>query len=165
MAVIYGTTHSKCTNVHISNIYHCDILLKIKVIFSSILHFVVLLYKTQKVQCQECVVVKHWSHYVLCMYTACTVVSRGQIRPKTLTFFQRLENVTQLFTQEETNKVHRHKNKGAYQWGRRLEGWNSPAACLAGWRGVTRQVWFCTWWTGRTACLFRTVPVALTGAA
>ncbi len=28
-----------------------------------------------------------------------------------------------------------------------------------------RQVWFCTWWTGRTACLFRTVPVALTGVA
>ncbi len=32
-------------------------------------------------------------------------------------------------------------------------------------RRVTRQVWFCTWWTGRTAYLFRTVPVALTGAA
>ncbi len=39
------------------------------------------------------------------------------------------------------------------------------AAHLAGWRRVTRQVWVCTWWTGRTACLFRTVPVTLTGAA
>jgi hypothetical protein len=38
-----------------------------------------------------------------------------------------------------------------------------PPGC--GWRRVSRQVWFCTWWTGRTACLFRTVPVALTGAA
>jgi hypothetical protein len=35
----------------------------------------------------------------------------------------------------------------------------------AGWRRMTRQVWFCTWWTGRTAFFFRTVPVALTGAA
>ncbi len=39
-----------------------------------------------------------------------------------------------------------------------------PPAWLAG-RRVARQVWFCTWWTGRTVCLFRTVPVALTGAA
>ncbi len=52
-----------------------------------------------------------------------------------------------------------------YQWGRRLEGWPTTAARLAGWRRVTRQVWFSTWWTGRTACLFHTVPVALTGAA
>ncbi len=36
---------------------------------------------------------------------------------------------------------------------------------LAGWRRGIRQVWFYTWWTGRTACPFRTVPVALTGAA
>jgi hypothetical protein len=51
------------------------------------------------------------------------------------------------------------------QWGRRLEGWPNTAARLAGWRTVTRQVWFCTWWTGRTACLFRNVPVSLPGAA
>ncbi len=51
------------------------------------------------------------------------------------------------------------------QWGRRLEGWSNTAARLAGWGRVTRQVWFCTWWTGRTACLFSTVPVDLTGAA
>ncbi len=51
------------------------------------------------------------------------------------------------------------------QWGRRLECWPNKAARLAGWRKVTRQVWFCTRWTGRTACLFRTVPVALKGAA
>ncbi len=30
---------------------------------------------------------------------------------------------------------------------------------------LLRLVRFCTWWTGRTACLFRTVPVALTRAA
>ncbi len=54
---------------------------------------------------------------------------------------------------------------GTYQWGRMLEGWSSTAARLAGWRRVTRQVWFCTWWTGCTTCLFRTLPVALTGAA
>ncbi len=40
----------------------------------------------------------------------------------------------------------------------RLEGWPNTAACLPGWRSVTRQVWF-----------FipdgRAVPVALTGAA
>ncbi len=38
-----------------------------------------------------------------------------------------------------------------------------------GWRGVTRQVWFCTWWTGRTIdlpfpyrtrCLYRSCPIA-----
>jgi hypothetical protein len=52
------------------------------------------------------------------------------------------------------------------QWGRRrLEGRPNTAARLAGCRRVTRQVWFCRWWMGRTACLFRTVPVALTGAA
>jgi hypothetical protein len=45
------------------------------------------------------------------------------------------------------------------------EGWAKRAARLAGWRRVTRQVWFCMRWTDRTACLFRTVPVALTGAA
>jgi hypothetical protein len=44
----------------------------------------------------------------------------------------------------------------------RLDGWSNMAARLAGWRRVTRQVWFCT---GRTACLFLTVPVSLTGAA
>jgi hypothetical protein len=47
---------------------------------------------------------------------------------------------------------------------RRLEGRSNTAARQAGWRRVTRQVWFCTWWTGRTACLFRIVPIALTGA-
>ncbi len=30
---------------------------------------------------------------------------------------------------------------------------------------LARQVWFCTWWTGRTACLFYTVLDALTEAA
>ncbi len=35
---------------------------------------------------------------------------------------------------------------------------------LAGWRRVTRQVWFWTWWTGHTACIYHTIP-ALTGAA
>ncbi len=43
------------------------------------------------------------------------------------------------------------------QW-RPKEGWTNTASRLAGWRRVTRQVWFCTWWTGWTACLFRTVP-------
>ncbi len=51
------------------------------------------------------------------------------------------------------------------QWGRRLESWPNTTARLASWRRVTRQVRFCKWWTGRTACLFRTVPVALTKAA
>ncbi len=46
-----------------------------------------------------------------------------------------------------------------------LEGWFNTATSLAGWRRMIRQVWFCTWWTSRIACLFRTVPVALTGAA
>jgi len=52
------------------------------------------------------------------------------------------------------------------QWGRRLERWPNTAASLAGWRRVTRQVWFCALY-GRasTSCLFRTIPVALTGAA
>jgi hypothetical protein len=54
---------------------------------------------------------------------------------------------------------------GTYQWGRMLEGWSNTAGRLAGWKRVTRQVWFCTWWTGCTTCLFRTLPVALTGAA
>jgi hypothetical protein len=42
------------------------------------------------------------------------------------------------------------------------------AARLAVWRRVTQLVWnwsFCTWWMGGTACLYRTVPVALKGAA
>jgi hypothetical protein len=39
-------------------------------------------------------------------------------------------------------------------WGRRLEGWPNTAARLAGWRRVTRQMWFCMWWTGRIACPF-----------
>jgi hypothetical protein len=46
-----------------------------------------------------------------------------------------------------------------------LEGWPNMAARLAGWRRVTWQVCFCTRWKDHTACLFRTVPVALTGAA
>ncbi len=45
-----------------------------------------------------------------------------------------------------------------------IEGWPNMAARLAGWRRVAQQVWFCMWWTGRTA-FFRTVPVPLTGAA
>jgi hypothetical protein len=51
--------------------------------------------------------------------------------------------------------------------GRRLEDWPKMVAQLAGWRRVTQQLWFCTrtWWTGRTACLFRNVPVARTVAA
>jgi len=48
------------------------------------------------------------------------------------------------------------------QRGRRLEGWSKTAASLGGWRKVARQVLFCTWWTSRTACLFRTVLVVLT---
>ncbi len=32
-------------------------------------------------------------------------------------------------------------------------------------RRVTWQVLFCMWWTGRTACLFCTIAVALTGTA
>jgi hypothetical protein len=54
---------------------------------------------------------------------------------------------------------------GSDQWGRKLEGWFNTAARLAGWRRVTRQVWSCLWWAGRTVCLFRTVLVALTWAA
>ncbi len=46
-----------------------------------------------------------------------------------------------------------------------IEGWPNMAARLAGWRRVAQQMWFCMWWTGRTAYLFRTVLVALTGAA
>ncbi len=53
---------------------------------------------------------------------------------------------------------------GQNQWGRRLEGWPNTAAHLAGWRRVTWQVGFCTWTTGHTLCLSRTVQVALTGA-
>ncbi len=45
------------------------------------------------------------------------------------------------------------------KWGRTL------VRRLEGWPNMTQEVWFCTWWTGRTAYLFRTVPVALTGAA
>ncbi len=44
-------------------------------------------------------------------------------------------------------------------------GWSNTEARLAGSRILTRRMWFCTWLTGRTVCLFRTVPVALTGAA
>jgi hypothetical protein len=51
------------------------------------------------------------------------------------------------------------------QWGWRLDGWTNTAACLAGRRRVTRQLWFCTRRTGRPACFFHTKPVALTGAA
>ncbi len=51
------------------------------------------------------------------------------------------------------------------QWGRRIEGWPNTVVRLTGWRRVTRQVWFYTWWTGRPSCLFSTVPVALIGAA
>jgi hypothetical protein len=46
-----------------------------------------------------------------------------------------------------------------------LEGWPNTATRLAGWRRVTWQMRFCMWCMGPTACLFRTVPVALTGAA
>ncbi len=57
---------------------------------------------------------------------------------------------------ESPGGAHPH---GHTQWGRRLEGWPNPAARL------TRQVWCCTRdGMGHTACLFRTVPVALTGA-
>ncbi len=48
------------------------------------------------------------------------------------------------------------KLQGTSQWGRGLEGWPNTAARLADWRRVSCQVWFCTWWTGRTACLFHT---------
>ncbi len=51
------------------------------------------------------------------------------------------------------------------QWGRSLEGRPNTAARMLGWRRVTRQVWFCAWWTSHTTCFFRTVPVPLTGAA
>ncbi len=47
----------------------------------------------------------------------------------------------------------------------RVDGWPNTSAHLASWRRVTQRVWCCTWWTGRTTCLFRTVTVALTGAA
>ncbi len=32
--------------------------------------------------------------------------------------------------------------EGSSQWDRGLGGWPNTAACLAGWRRVTRQVWF-----------------------
>ncbi len=60
---------------------------------------------------------------------------------------------------------HKRSGTSCSQWGRRLEGLANTAARLAGWRRVTQQVSFCTWWTGRTACLFCTVTVALAGAA
>jgi hypothetical protein len=42
----------------------------------------------------------------------------------------------------------------------------APHGGPPGWREEgDPQVWFCTWWTGHISCLFRTVPVALTGAA
>ncbi len=51
------------------------------------------------------------------------------------------------------------------QWVQRLEGRPNTAARLAGWKRVIRQVCCCTWWTGRTTCLFCTAQVALTKAA
>ncbi len=39
-----------------------------------------------------------------------------------------------------------------------IEGWPSTAPRLAGWRRVTRQVWFCLWWTGRAGCPDRRCP-------
>ncbi len=51
-----------------------------------------------------------------------------------------------------------------HQWGQILEVWPNTAAHLAGWSRVIRQVLFCTWWTGHTACIYHTIP-ALTGAA
>jgi hypothetical protein len=44
-------------------------------------------------------------------------------------------------------------------------GWPNMAARLDGWRRMPQQVWFCTWWTGLTPCLFPTIQVALTGVA
>ncbi len=46
---------------------------------------------------------------------------------------------------------------GLHQWGWRLECWPNTAALLAGWRKETRQVWCCTWYSGRTNCLFHTL--------
>ncbi len=40
------------------------------------------------------------------------------------------------------------------QWGRRPEIWPNTEARLTGWMRVNRQVWFGTWWTGRTARYF-----------
>ncbi len=51
------------------------------------------------------------------------------------------------------------------QWGRRLEGWPNTTVRLSGWRRAIRQVWICTWWTGRTVCFFHTVPISLIGDA
>ncbi len=65
---------------------------------------------------------------------------------------------------EKENVKCKIKNKFYCIWhqcGRRLEGWSNTAAC---WRRVTWQVWFCTWRTRSTSCLFCTVPVVLTGA-
>ncbi len=50
-------------------------------------------------------------------------------------------------------KLHNLLNNGIAgtffnQWGRRLDGWTNTVTRLAGWRRVTRQVWFCTRWTG-----------------
>ncbi len=61
-------------------------------------------------------------------------------------------------TQEST--VHLVRNKS--QRGRRLlrAGPIRRPAWMSG-GGVTRQVWFCTWWTGRTACLFWTFLTVL----
>ncbi len=42
-----------------------------------------------------------------------------------------------------------------------LIAWPNTAAPCPGWSRITRQVWLCTWWTGRTACLLNTVQVAL----
>jgi hypothetical protein len=69
---------------------------------------------------------------------------------------------------EKENVKCKIKNKMYCIWhqcSRRLEGWPNRAACLASWRRVTRRGDFvCTWRTRRTACLFRTVPVDMTGA-
>ncbi len=46
-----------------------------------------------------------------------------------------------------------HPQMGPKAWGLAQHGGPS------GWRRITRQVWFCAWWKGRTA------PIALIGAA
>ncbi len=52
---------------------------------------------------------------------------------------------------------------GYHQWGWRLEGWPNTAPRLAGRRRVTRQVWFCSWWTGRAGCPDRSFPAGAEG--
>jgi hypothetical protein len=34
----------------------------------------------------------------------------------------------------------------------KAKSWPNTAACLAGWRKVTQQGWFCTWWIVNAAC-------------